>query len=118
MMNQYAVGGRSHVTSGAIATTIPATSGTTVKASASITFTEFSNIKQPLVIKNRCTKDCEPVTVTVNGTEVGVLTGKDQLVAPYDGTAFYTVEVSVLRTETEVGRDYAGYWNVLVGPGR
>ena len=82
--------------------------------SATVTFTEFADLVQPLRIKNRCKQDCEPVTVLVNAVEVGTLEGGDQLVVPYDGTPFQTIQLNVLHIATESGSDYIGFWDVLL----
>jgi hypothetical protein len=84
LVSLYQEGVNRYVVLGTIQVTRPENSATTVKASLSATLTEFSNLTSGGVqLTNHCTQDCEPITVTVEGVQVGVLSGSQSLSIPY-----------------------------------
>jgi hypothetical protein len=102
------------VVSGMVANTIPTSSTTTVNTSVSATLDkELADIWGNLVITDRCnpdSKDCQPVTVTANGQQIGILEGGDSLVT--QGPA--VIQLSSTQLMTHPGDDYVGYFDVLI----
>jgi len=110
LVNLYAKGTDTYVILGTIQVTQPESSTTTVTASLSATLTEFRELTSGgVLLTNNCTQDCEPLTVTVNGVQVGVLSDAQSLSIPYGGAE--TAD-SAQRRRNRRGRGYRLYWHV------
>jgi hypothetical protein len=112
LVSLYQDGANRYVVLGTIQVTRPESSTTTVKASLSATLTEFNNLTSGGVrLTNNCTQDCEPITVTVNGIQVGVLSGAQSLCVPYAQQDFQ-IQLSAEQVTVVAGIDYVGAFNI------
>jgi hypothetical protein len=101
---------------GAIQTTQPDSSTTTVKSSLTIQLDEFQNVPvHGVKITQNCSIDCEPIQVLANGNEIGTLWGKDELDVPCQGAPL-TITLYAIETSTTPGADYVGLFNLSIAP--
>ena len=112
MVSLYSKGTATYVILGTIRVTQPESSATTVTASLSATLTEFSGLTSGGVqLTNNCTQDCEPITVTVNGVQAGVLSGSQSLSVPYAQKKL-KIQLSAQEAAVVAGTDYVGTFNI------
>jgi len=99
--NTYTLLGLLHVTQ-------PSTGTVTVNSSGSATLNEFNSLTSGGVrlAANCNSSDCEPVTVTANGVEIGTLSGGDALYVPYNHEPL-TIQLSAAE-HSAPGVDYVG----------
>jgi hypothetical protein len=112
MVSLYQDGPNSYVVLGTIQVTQPESSATTVKAALTATLTEFGELTSGGVrLTNNCTQDCEPMTVTVNGVQVGVLSDSQSLWIPYAQKEL-RIQLSAEQVAVTAGTDYVGGFNI------
>ena len=112
LVSVYQSAADSYVVLGTIHVTRPEFSATTTKASLSATLTEFSEqITGGVRLTSNCTLDCEPIVVTVNGVQAGVLSGPQTLYIPYAQRALF-IQLSAEETAFTSGTDYVGLFNI------
>ena len=114
LVSIYQKGANTYVALGSIEVTQPATSSTTVTASLSATLTEFSGLTSGgVTLTDNCTQDCEPITVAVNGVQVGLLCGggRTTLSIPYVNQPLL-IQLSAQERALKPGIDYVGAFNI------
>jgi hypothetical protein len=112
LASTYQSGAHSYVVFGTIHVTRPQHSATTTRASLSATLTEFSEQTSGGVrLTSSCAQDCEPIAVTVNGLQVGVLSDNQSLDIPYAQQPLLIV-LSAQETAFTSGIDYVGLFNI------
>jgi hypothetical protein len=111
----YGTEPNSYVVLGALHTTQPYSSATTVKSSLTVLLDEFKNLTTMggVRLTHNCSIDCEPIQISANGVTVGTLLGNDSCDVPYTGTPL-AITLFAIEGRTAPGTDYVGLFDVNV----
>lgn len=112
LLSVYQSAAHTYVVLGTIHVTRPEFSATTTRASLAATLTEFSEQTSGGVrLTSNCALDCEPIAITVNGVQVGVLSDFQSLCIPYAHEPLF-IQLSAEESAFTSGTDYVGTFNI------
>jgi hypothetical protein len=115
LASMYQRGPNSYVVLGALHSTQPDTSVSTVKSALSVQMAEFETLNdiQGVRLHNHCQADCEPIHVYINGIETTTLGPNAWYEVPYQGTPL-SITLYAVAYSRMPGTDYVGTFNVSV----
>lgn len=113
LASMYQVEPNSYFVIGALQSTQPDNSLTTVKSSVTVQMTEFEKLDaiQGVRLRNHCRTDCESIHVYVNGLETSTLEPNTCYEVPFQGTPL-SITLYAVKYSSAPGTDYLGLINV------